>query len=92
VQTLPAYTNQTALIITTDHGRGATTKDWTDHGRDVPAADRTWMAIMGPGVAALGVRKSIDVTTSQIAATMAMLVGEKFEGATRPAAPPIQLR
>src|SRR6185436_6324409 len=36
VQSLPAYANQTALIITTDHGRGATTKDWTDHGRDVP--------------------------------------------------------
>jgi hypothetical protein len=32
VQSLPAYANQTALIITTDHGRGATTKDWTDHG------------------------------------------------------------
>ena len=92
VQSLPAYANQTAFIITTDHGRGATTKDWTDHGRDVPAADRTWMAFIGPGVPALGVRKSTTVTTSQIAATMAMLVGEKFEGVTRPAAPAIQLR
>ena len=88
----PPTRNQTALIITTDHGRGATTKDWTDHGRDVPAAERTWMAVIGPGVPSLGVRKSINVTTSQIAATMAMLVGEKFEGVTRPAAPAIQLR
>ena len=39
-----------------------------------------------------GARKSTDVTTSQIAATLAMLVGEKFEGVTRPAAPPLQLR
>jgi hypothetical protein len=92
VQSLPAYANQTTLIITTDHGRGATTKDWTDHGRDVPAADRTWMAFIGPGVPALGERKSTTVTTSQIAATMAMLVGEKFEGVTRPAAPAIQFR
>jgi len=92
VQSLPEYANQTALILTTDHGRGATTKDWTDHGRDVPAADRTWMAVIGPGVPALGVRKSIDVTTSQIAATLAMLVGEKFEGVTRKAAPAIPLR
>ena len=92
VQSLPGYASQTALVITTDHGRGATTKDWMDHGRDVPAAERTWMAAIGPGIPALGVRKSITVTASQIAATVAMLVGEKFEGVTRPAAPAIALR
>jgi hypothetical protein len=86
------YANRTALIVTTDHGRGATTKDWIDHGRDVPAAERTWMAVIGPGVPPLGVRRSVNVTTAQIAATLAMLVGEKFEGVTRPAAPPLPLR
>ena len=92
VQSLPAYANQTALILTTDHGRGATPKDWSDHGRDVPTAERTWMAIIGPGVPALGVRKTVNVTTSQIAATLALLVGENFAGVTRPAAPAIPLR
>jgi len=92
VQSLPAYRNRTALIITTDHGRGATIKDWTDHGKDVPAAEQTWMAVIGPGVPALGVRKSVQVTTSQIAATLASLVGEQFNGVTRPAAPPLPLR
>ncbi|HXT68614.1 MAG TPA: hypothetical protein VN700_02600 [Vicinamibacterales bacterium] len=91
-QSLPAYRNRTALVITTDHGRGATLKDWSDHGKDVPAAEQTWMAAIGPGVAPLGVRKSVSVTTSQIAATLALLVGEKFTGVTRPAAPPLPLR
>jgi hypothetical protein len=92
VQSLPAYANQTALIITDRSRTRARPQGLDDHGRDVPAADRTWMAFIGPGVPALGVRKSTRVTTSQIAATMAMLVGEKFEGVTRPAAPAIQLR
>jgi hypothetical protein len=92
VQRLPAYRNRTALVITTDHGRGATVKDWTNHGKDVPAAEQTWMAVIGPGVPPLGVRKSVQVTTSQIAATVASLVGEEFKGVTRPAAPALPLR
>jgi hypothetical protein len=92
VQALPAYAGKTALVVTTDHGRGATTKDWSDHGRDVPAAERTWMALLGPGVPALGVRRSVDVTTSQIAATIAALVGEDFRTAVPGAAPPLPLR
>jgi hypothetical protein len=91
-QGLPEYANRTALVITTDHGRGATTKDWIDHGRDVPAAERTWIAVLGPGVPPLGVRQSVNVTTSQIAATVAALVGEEFKGITRPAAAPLPLR
>ena len=50
-------TGQDRADLTTDHGRGATVKDWTDHGRDVPAAERTWMALIGPGVPPLGVRR-----------------------------------
>ena len=45
-QSLPAYKDSTTMLITTDHGRGATTKDWSDHGKDVPAAENTWMAAM----------------------------------------------
>jgi hypothetical protein len=46
-ESMPEYAGQTALLVATDHGRSATTKDWTDHGREVPAAERTWMAVMG---------------------------------------------
>ena len=91
LQSMPDYAGQTALVVTTDHGRGATIKDWGDHGTDVPAAERTWMAMMGPGVPALGVRRNVTVTTSQIAATIAALVGEDFRQAVPRAAPPIAL-
>ena len=47
------------------------------------------MALMGPGVPALGVRRNVTVTTSQIAATIAALVGEDFRQAVPRAAPPI---
>ena len=91
LQSLPQYANTTALVLTTDHGRGATTKDWTDHGRDVPAAERTWMALMGPGIPSSGVRRDVNVTTSQIAATLAALVGEDFRRAVPAAASPLPL-
>lgn len=92
VQSMPGYAGTTALAITTDHGRGATTKDWSDHGRDVPAAERTWMAFLGPGVPALGARKQVDVTTSQFAATIASLLGENFRSAVPAAAAPVTLK
>ncbi len=85
LQAIPEYANQTTLLVTTDHGRGATTADWTDHGRKVPAAESTWMAALGPGIAPLGVRTSVTVTTSQLAATIAAVVGEDF-GRAVPAA------
>jgi hypothetical protein len=92
IQTVDAYRDRTVLILTTDHGRGATTKDWSDHGRDVPAAERTWIAVLGAGVPSLGVRRSTSVTTSQIAATIAAVVGEDFRSAVPTAAPPLPLR
>ena len=86
LQSIPEYANQTTLLVTTDHGRGATTSDWTDHGRKVPAAESTWMAALGPNIAPLGVRASVTVTTSQLAATIAAVVGEDFGRATPAAA------
>jgi hypothetical protein len=91
-QAMPEYKGRTALVIAVDHGRGATEKDWTDHGRKVPAAERTWIAAMGPGVPALGVRQSVTVTTGQIAATVAALLGEDFHAALPKTAPPLPLK
>jgi hypothetical protein len=91
-QAIPQYTNRTALVIATDHGRGDTAVDWTDHGRKVPAAERIWMAAMGAGVPSLGIRSDVTVTQSQIAATIAALLGEDFRAAYPKAAPPLNLR
>ncbi len=91
LQSLPAYRDRTTLLVTTDHGRGATAADWTDHGRDVPAAERTWMAMIGPGLHGHGLRAGVTITTSQLAATIASVVGEDFRAAFPNAAPPVDV-
>jgi hypothetical protein len=91
-QSMPEYKGRTALVITTDHGRGDSTKDWPGHGRDTPASDRIWIAAMGPGVAPLGIRKGVTTTQSQVAATVAALVGEDYVAAEPRAAAPLGLR
>jgi hypothetical protein len=81
VQSLPEYAGKTALVLATDHGRGETVENWTSHGEKVPESDRIWMAVMGPGVAPLGIRSGIRTTQSQVAATVAALVGEDYVAA-----------
>ncbi len=57
LQSLPAYRNNTALVITTDHGRGNKTGNWHEHGMLVPGSAHTWLAIMGPNISPAGERK-----------------------------------
>jgi phosphopentomutase len=90
-QAMPEYKGRTALVICTDHGRGATGEDWTDHGTKVPAAERVWMAVMGPGVPPLGVRERVQTTLGQVAATVAALVGDNFRRVRPEAAAPLPL-
>jgi hypothetical protein len=92
LQASPAYRGRTTLLVTTDHGRGSTVKDWMNHGKDVPAAENTWIAALGPSVPPLGVRSNLTVTTSQFAATIADVVGEDFSRASSRTAPPLPLR
>jgi hypothetical protein len=47
------------------------------------------MAALGPQVAPLGVRSDVEVTLSQIAATLATLVGEDFNAASPKSAQPL---
>jgi hypothetical protein len=89
VQKDPQYRDRTALLITTDHGRGSTRADWTDHGKDVPGAEFIWIAVMGPDTPALGEREGLNATQSQVAATIAALVGEDFLSASPKAARPL---
>lgn len=78
LQADPQYKGKTALVVTTDHGRGATRVDWTDHGPAVPGAEYVWMVVMGPDTPAAGEVEGVEVTQSQVAATIAALVGEDF--------------
>jgi hypothetical protein len=78
LQSMPEYQGKTALVVTTDHGRGITAKDWISHGEDVPDAEYIWIGALGAGIPARGVRENVQTTQSQIAATLAQLVGEDF--------------
>jgi len=89
LQDLPEYRDTTSLVITTDHGRGATRVDWTDHGKDVTGAEHIWIAVMGPDTQPLGVRENVSVTQGQVAATIARLLGEDFNAASPRAAKPL---
>jgi hypothetical protein len=62
-QSMPDYKGSTALVVTADHGRGATLADWTSHGRQVEGAERIWLAVAGanrPDAAALA-RRQCDI-------------------------------
>ena len=77
MQELPAYRGQTALIVTTDHGRGSG-GDWTRHGSKVPGSEAIWLAALGPDTPALGVRAGVDGVQAQVAATVAALLGRDW--------------
>lgn len=89
LQNNPNYKDRTTLLITTDHGRGGTRANWTDHGKNVEGAELIWIAVIGPDTPALGEREAVDVTQSQVAATIAALVGEDFGIASPQAAKPL---
>lgn len=89
LQQNPQYKDKTTLVVTTDHGRGSTRVDWTDHGKAVPGAEFIWVAVMGPDTPAAGERENVEVTQSQVAATVAAAVGEDFTAASPKAAPPL---
>jgi hypothetical protein len=91
VQQMPEYKDKTSLLVTTDHGRGVTRIDWTDHGKKVVGAEFVWIAVMGPDTPRLGVRSDVSATQSQVAATIARLLGEDFNAASPRAAAPLPI-
>lgn len=82
MQSMEQYKDKTTFIISTDHGRGSGLSDWKNHGQKVEGAENIWIAVLGPDTPALGERTNCErVTQSQIAATMAALLGEDYHGA-----------
>jgi hypothetical protein len=89
-QSIPQYRGQTTLIVTVDHGRGEAPVEWRSHGRKIPDSKYIWIAFLGPDTPPLGERSNVPpVTQSQLAATLAALLGEDYNTAQPKAAPPI---
>lgn len=89
IQSDPFYKDQTTVIVTCDHGRGDTTIDaWRSHGKETAHSGQTWMMAFGKGIPAKGVLTSGQYYNSQIAPTIAKLLGIQFapqhEGAGAP--------
>jgi hypothetical protein len=91
VQSMPEYRDTTTLIFSPDHGRGEAPVEWKSHGQKVPDSKYMWMAFLGPDTRGLGERSKIPgVTQSQIAATLAALLGEDYVAEVPKAGKPIR--
>ncbi len=81
VQAMKEYRGNTTLIFSPDHGRGEGPQ-WKSHGEKIPDSKYIWLAFLGPDTRPLGERKDVGaITQSQIAATLAAVLGENYAGA-----------
>lgn len=92
IQSMPAYRNNTNLVITTDHGRGDSPDDWQHHAsaravksymqhlkeftQGIVGSERIWLAMIGPDIAALGSIPRQTAYLTQIVPTIYHLLGE----------------
>lgn len=90
VKSLPQYRGKTSLVITCDHGRGEGA-NWTSHGAGVPDSEYTWQVFLGPDTPPSGEMKNVPtITNSQIAATIAKLMGYDYVKDVPAAGKPIE--
>lgn len=91
LQARPGLAGRTALMLVTDHGRGNTTADWSDHGKDTEGAQYVWAAVAAPNWPARGLWKAghRPASQSQVAATVASLVGKDWRKASPAAGAPL---
>ena len=62
LQQLEAQGHRSALLVTTDHGRGAG-EGWSQHRWNVPGSDRIWLFARGPGLDPTGPIETDQKTT-----------------------------
>lgn len=93
LQLQPEYRDRTSLLITTDHGRGVTTADWSNHGDSTPGAEVTWMAFISPHATPRGEWSAhAPLTTSQVASTLLTWMGLDWRRFSPTAAPPVAFK
>lgn len=90
-QSLDSHRGKTAFLVTTDHGRGDGREGWKNHSKSLAGSEFIWAAAFGAGVAARGENKGDAFTQSQIAATVAALVGEDFQESGNNIAQPLPI-
>jgi arylsulfatase A-like enzyme len=90
LQSIDGYRGRTTLIITTDHGRGRTPADWSEHGREYEGCQDIWIAILGPRTPALGEASDFpDVAQSDVAATILQYLDLDWRAFNAKAGPPV---
>jgi hypothetical protein len=91
IEATPALRDRTALMIVTDHGRGNTNEDWNSHGKDTEGAQNVWAVIAAPTWRTRGLWKAGHpaASQSQVAATIASLVGKDWRRASPSAGVPL---
>jgi len=68
------YRGKTALLITTDHGRGR--NNWRAHNPLAPGSEETWFAVASPDLEARGeIRTTGNIRHEQFARMMLRLIG-----------------
>ena len=91
LQAMPEYRDATSLVVTADHGRGDSLKDFSDHGKNVEGSNHIWIAVIGPDTPAVGeATNTPEFHQRDIAPTMLDLLGispELFKGAKGKAIP-----
>ena len=89
-QSIPQYRDKTTFLISADHGRGSGPNGWKDHGEKVDGSEGIWLAAIGPDTPRLGERfQTAPITQTQIAATIAALLGHDYPAAVPKAGLPI---
>ena len=83
LQSDPFYKDQTALVITSDHGRGEVPLEtWKSHGEKIIGAEQVWFAVIGPDIPAKGeVKTKATIYHKQLAQTFSELLGLDFKSA-----------
>jgi hypothetical protein len=91
LQDQPQYRGTTSLLVTIDHGRGASAQDWKSHGAKHANAEFTWMAFASPHMARRGEwRDHPPLATAQAAATLVEWMGVDWKAFDPNAAPPVE--
>jgi len=90
VQSLETHRDRTTLVLTTDHGRGVTPRDWADHDFGIEGCQDIWVAVIGPETPDFGeLSDTAPVHQSDVAATILKLLGLDYRELDPEAGPPI---